>query len=179
MPGISIHLAAANKHLETHKIKDKDAFILGSISPDLEDDGKNRHHPSPGFRDSVISYLKGKVNLKECLPDFDINTDFGKGYFLHLVMDYEFSRALLKNGDKYRDLSYREFKDLLYHDYTVTNKHFMDKYNVVFPESMKEFSASEDGTPAILDLEEIDKIIEWLGALDLDEYLSDYLSSEC
>ncbi len=178
MPGISIHLSVANKYLEMHEIKDKDAFLLGSVSPDLGSIDENLHHSAPNYRDNAISFLKGKVNLKKCLPDFDINTDFGKGYFLHLITDYEFSQLLLKDEEKYKDWSYREFKDPLYNDYAVTNRYFREKYHLVFPEIVKEFDIEEEGAPIIINLKDTDKLIEWLGSLDLNKYLDAVKDSE-
>lgn len=172
MPGISIHLAVAAKYMELHRVKDRDAFSVGSIAPDFAVDTDLSHHSSPNIRDSAFSFLIGKVNLKECLSDFDINTDYGKGYFLHLITDYEYYRCLAKDEDRYRDMPHYELKYLLYHDYAVSNKYYKKKYNFVFPDMVKKYDVLKEGKLFIIDLEETDKIIEWLGSIDLEEYLS-------
>ncbi|MBR3332044.1 hypothetical protein IKG28_00190 [Candidatus Saccharibacteria bacterium] len=172
MPGLSIHLSVANTYINKHKIKDKDAFLLGSVSPDISEDTDITHHSSPNIRNNALSFLLGKVILKDCLNDFDISTDFGKGYFLHLVTDYEFYRSLAEDEEKYRNMSYREIKDILYHDYFATSKYYKEKYNLVFPEIVKEYDTLGDETPLIIDIKKTDSIIEWLGSLNLSEYLN-------
>ena len=172
MPGLSIHLSVANTYIKKHEIKDKKAFLLGSVSPDITDDTDITHHSSPNFRNSALSFFLGKVNLKECLNDFDFNTDFGKGYFLHLVTDYEYYRSLAEDEERYRNMSYKEVKDLLYHDYYATSKYFKEKYDLVFPEVVKEYDTLGEEEPYIIDIEKTDDIIKWLGSLDLSKYLN-------
>ena len=171
MPGISIHLAASNAYLEKHPEENRDEFILGSISPDETEDSALTHHSTPGFRDGSMAFLLGKVNLRECLPDFDINTSFGRGYFYHLITDYEFFHNVAKDVERIERMSYRELKDQLYHDYSATSLFFKKKYKTVFPEIVAKYDFDYDEEPIIIDLDDTCKLIEKLSDIDLEKYM--------
>lgn len=118
MPGYVIHLSVANRYIEKHpeEIKDHNKFIEGVISPD-------------GVTDKSITHYgpkSSKVNLKLFLESNEINDDFNKGYFLHLVTDYLFYN---------RFLDY--FSKDIYNDYDILNKTLEEKYNVKIPEEVK------------------------------------------
>lgn len=169
MPGVTIHLAAANAYLALHSTKNRDEFIDGTLAPDEVEDSAVTHHSLPGFRNSAISFLQGKISLKDCLSDFNINTEFGRGYFLHLVIDHEFYRLLQKN-EVHTDMTYREFKDALYHDYYATTAHLNEKYGIVYPDYAEKWNKAIDGPTQIISAEEISEFIERMAAIDLDEY---------
>ena len=170
MPGINIHLAAVEEYLKLHPLERRNDFILGSIAPDLTDTDET-HHPLPGFETNAYTFLVGKVNLKECLPDFDISTSFGKGYFFHLITDYEFYTGMAAGKeDLYRNTDYREFKAKLYHDYESLNDKKKKKYNIKFPEAVKEWNISSLDVPLIIDINYVEKLISRLAHVDLLQY---------
>ncbi|MBR2994134.1 hypothetical protein IKF43_01945 [Candidatus Saccharibacteria bacterium] len=171
MPGITIHLAAANEYLKNHPDENKEEFINGSIAPDFTGDSIKSHHSSSNVFDSAMCYLRGKVNLRECIKDFDIDSSFGRGYFYHLITDDRFYSSLAVFEQQFKLLSYEELRNMLYHDYAVTNSFFKDKYKVVMPETVKEFDINKTGDSAIIDLGKVCDMIEGLGVLNLDEYL--------
>ena len=171
MPGLTIHLAAANEYLKNHPDEDATEFVNGAIAPDFVPDKIVSHHSRVNIRNDSLSFLLGKVVLKDCLPDFDINTSFGRGYFFHLITDDEFCRFLARDKDRIATMTYRELKDKLYHDYTATSMFLKNKYNVVFPEAAQEYDIDEPDDPLVIDLDDTCSVIEWLGTLDLDEYL--------
>lgn len=171
MPSIAIHLATAKEYLKNHPSENKDDFIMGSISPDLVPDTDVSHHPNPNSYENGWNYLVGKVNLEKCLPDFDFDTSFGRGYFLHLITDKEFYLALAKERDDFDKMSHAELKDILYSDYSVINGFFKEKYDLVFPEEVKEYDFSIPGKPKMLNVEKICGLITRLGKTDLDEYM--------
>ena len=170
VPSIAIHLATATEYLKNHPEENKDDFIIGSISPDLVPDTNISHHSNPNSFDNGLNYLVGKVDLKQCLKDFDFGTSFGRGYFLHLITDKEFYLALSKTRDDFGEMSHARLKELLYGDYSVVNGFFKEKYGLTFPEAVKEYDFSIAGEPKLLDVEKICRLIGELGEMDLGEY---------
>lgn len=141
MPGYVIHLSVANRYIEKHpeEIKDHNKFIEGVISPDGVTDKSTTHY---GPKSS-------KVNLKLFLESNEINDDFNKGYFLHLVTDYLFFN---------RFLDY--FSKDIYNDYDILNKTLEEKYNVKIPEEVKGKVFYKTGETKILNLESVIEFIE-------------------
>ena len=82
MAGYVIHLAVGEEYLRKHpnEIKSYDEFIQGIIAPDDVKD-KSLTHYGP---------KSSKVNLKNFFEEKDIDSDFNKGYFIHLLTDYIF-----------------------------------------------------------------------------------------
>ena len=118
MPSFAIHISVANEYMRKHvnEIKDVDGFILGTIEPDLVKDKKDK---------SVTHYgpVSSQVHLRKYLESNEINSDFDKGYFLHLITDYIFYNKII-------DI---EAKDI-YNDYDVLNKYLVEKYKVLVAE---------------------------------------------
>ena len=87
MPGYIIHLAVGNEFIKNHptEILDKDKFIDGVIYPDLTYDKSKTHY---GPKSSM-------TNLKNFFLDKEIDTDFNKGYCMHLITDYLFYNKFL------------------------------------------------------------------------------------
>ena len=108
MAGYVIHLAVAEAYIEKHpgSIKNYEEFIQGVIFPDSVSDKSITHY---GEKSS-------KVNLKKFLDDKEIDNDYNKGYFLHLVTDYIFYNHFLE-----------VFSKDIYNDYDVLNEKLQEK----------------------------------------------------
>lgn len=143
MPGYAIHLAVANEYMKKHpiEIKNKSDFLLGSISPDFTTkDKKGETHY--GENSSVLY-------LRKYLEKNNIDTDFNKGYFLHLITDYIFYNKLLE---------YTSTE--IYNDYDILNEYLVKKYNVEILDQIKDTIKVPVGTETkILHKELADKII--------------------
>lgn len=142
MPGYVIHLATANEYMKKHpnEIKNKNEFLLGTISPDFttkEKKGETHYGES-----SSILYLR------KYLEKNNIDTDFNKGYFLHLVTDYIFYNKLLECTSKD-----------IYNDYDILNKYLIEKYNVEILEQIKDKVFYAEGKTKILHKELAEKTI--------------------
>ena len=122
MPGFIIHIAVAKKYIDNFKndIKNENDFLQGVLAPDLFNDKYESHYHNYGEVCSGLNYL-----LKNC--NFDINSDYGKGYFLHVLTDYIFY-----NYDFKKEVYYVRSHNLktFYHDYDCTNKFLIQKYNL-------------------------------------------------
>ena len=167
MASITIHLAAANEYLKHHPEENRDDFLAGTIAPDYVPESMVTHHSKKNMRDNARTFIEGKIVLADCLSDFDINTPYGRGYFLHLLLDDEFYKLLKEDSADYIDLSYRDYKDIIYADYNKVNHYFKTKYDVVFFGKTKEYDIDEPGTPLLININTLSKVIEKLSKLDL------------
>ena len=173
MASITIHLAAANAYLRNHPNEHDDELILGTIAPDYYPNPELAHHSAANIYDSGKDFLLGKICLKKCLSDFDINTSFGKGYFLHLIIDDRFYRLLAQDIDKFERLPYRDFKEILYRDYCAVNDYFKKQYDVVFPKVAREYDISEPGTLRIINIDDVCNTIEEVSRIDLCNFYNE------
>lgn len=145
MAGYVIHLAIAKKYLEKNDIKDKDAFLSGVIMPDLLDK-----------RSSHYGENTSNPNLNEFLKANSLDSDYNKGYFLHLVTDYLFYNKFLSR-----------FSEDIYHDYNKLNEFLIRKYNIDIPSEIKQVVDFEDGEPVILDRDSVCEFIDFVADLDI------------
>ena len=147
MAGYVIHLAVANEYLKKYKedIKNKEEFINGIIYPD-QTKIKGETHYSP--------YYSSDVDLYEFVLDKkgELDTDFNKGYFLHLLTDYLFY-------NKYFRLPVDiDTAPGLYHDYDVLNDEIIEKYDVIIPDTIKNDCNSNTGDLIYLDRKKLDNL---------------------
>lgn len=158
MPGYIIHLAVAKVYSTKHikDINNYESFIDGVIFPDSVSDKSVTHY---GIESS-------KVNLKAFLEKNEIDNDYNKGYFLHLVTDYIFYNKFLEY-----------FSKDIYNDYDILNKTLQDKFNVIVPESVKEKVFFKEGKTVILKQEKIIKFIEEVSEYNLMDIKKEILKN--
>ena len=133
MPSIDIHLAIARQYLSKHAdIKNTFEFIKGNVAPDLVDDKKISHYTGEvKEKDNLIEDVSRKVRMEEYFKYNRIITDYDKGIFFHLVVDYLFfnnffdTEYLLQNTDD-------GFRKDLYYSYNLTNKYLKTKYDTSY-----------------------------------------------
>lgn len=149
MPGYVIHLAVAQEYLKKHEQEYSENFIIGSIEPDFTIDKSKTHYgKSPAY-----------TSLKSYLETNKIDTDFQKGYFLHLVTDYLFYNYYL---DEIK-------KPQIYNDYDMTNNPLIEKYKIALPDKVKEKVLFKRGTPQILTFSLACQIIDEVSELELEK----------
>lgn len=158
MPGYIIHLAVAKVYSIKHikDINNYESFIDGVIFPDSVSDKSVTHY---GIESS-------KVNLKAFLEKNEIDNDYNKGYFLHLVTDYIFYNKFLEY-----------FSKDIYNDYDILNKTLQDKFDVIVPESVKEKVFFKEGKTVILKQEKIIKFIEEVSEYNLMDIKKEILKN--
>lgn len=125
------------KHPED--IQDYNQFIEGVIFPDSVSDKSMTHY---GEKSS-------KVHLNYFLAERELEEDFDKGYFLHLVTDYIFY-------NKFLDYFSRD----IYQDYDILNQELQEKFHVKIPDRIKDKVFYQEGTTKILKLNEVVDFIE-------------------
>lgn len=149
MPGYVIHLAVANEYERKHKkqIKNHSEFINGIIYPDNVSDKLLTH------------YGKNSANsdLKKFIEEHNIEDDFEKGYFLHLITDFLFYNKCIEY-----------FSKDIYNDYDILNKMLEEKYKVILPDEIKDKVFYKEGELKLLNLDSIIKLIDETSEYDLD-----------
>lgn len=150
MPGFVIHLAVANEYIRKHpnEIKQEDSFLKGVIAPDFTDDKSKTHYA----KDSI------NTNLRLYLESNTINSDYDKGFFLHLITDCVFYQKYFKN-----------LTTSLYDDYDMLNKTIIEKYNVKVLKEIEEYAKYKQGEPQILKKDIIYKFIEEVSSFDIKD----------
>lgn len=161
MPGYVMHLAIANEYIRKHKneIQDKEEFYKGSIAPDqTTKENKKITHYGNG---------SAEVELRKYLKNNDINSDYNKGYFLHLVADYIFYNKLLEQTSKQ-----------IYNDYDILNEYLIQKYNVTILGEIKDNIFYSKGQTKILSMELAEKTINIVSDLNLEDVKNEIVSCE-
>lgn len=151
MAGYIMHLAVGEEYRRNYpdQINNEDEFIKGILYPDLTHDHSKTHY---GPKSS-------QVNLKSFFNNRDINSDFHKGYLIHLVTDYLFYNKFLKKFSK---------KDI-YTDYDITNMELKNEFNVKIPEEVIDMIFFKNGETKIIDLEETKDFIRKTGKYNLED----------
>ena len=160
MAGYVIHLAVGEEYLRIHPgdINDYNEFIEGIIYPDSVTD-KSLTHYGP---------KSSQVNLKKFFNDRDIEDDFNKGYFIHLVTDYLFYNKFLKVFSK----------KYIYTDYDILNKELENKFQVKVPEKVKDKVFYKTGETKILNLEDTIEFIKSTAKHNLNDIKTAVLNGD-
>lgn len=181
MASFNIHLAIGKRYIEKSKsIKNMNDFYKGIIDPDLVNDKKISHYTSVQDKTNLLKYLAGKVQLNEYLKINNIDNDYNKGVFLHLITDYLFFNNFF-NDTYLNNISYKEFCEDLYYSYDITNDYIENKYKIdytIFLElinnninkNKKEKNISTEIRKNILPYSILDEFIEYVSNISLEEY---------
>ncbi len=164
MAGFTIHLAVGEQYIEKHtgKIKDEKEFIRGIVAPDLNEKmtdiekNKSKSHYGKWEEYSSITNIEQFLNDK----NVNINEDYWKGYFLHLLTDYYFYNIdFLKESNEIA-----KAKDHFYHDYDCLNKYLIEKYDVSKYDiwTIRKYINVISDNPKYL---EINKVIKFIGKI--------------
>ena len=159
MAGYVIHLAVGEEYMRNfpNDIKNHEEFVDGIIEPDGVTD-KSLTHYGP---------KSSKVNLKKFFSDKDIDSDFNKGYFLHLLTDYLFYNRFLTR-----------FSKSIYNDYDILNRALQDKFKVKIPDKVKDKVFFKDGQTEILNLKETEEFIMKVASYNLNDVKKSVLKED-
>lgn len=150
MAGYVIHLAVGEEYLRNfpNEIINYKEFIDGIIYPDSVTD-KSLTHYGP---------KSSQVHLDQFFKDKDLDTDFNKGYFIHLVTDYLFYNKFLTVFSK----------KYMYNDYDILNKSLEDRFKVKIPDKIKNSVFYNNGETKILNLDDTIKFIKETASYDIN-----------
>lgn len=169
MPGFTIHIAIAKQYIKKHntEIKNEEEFIKGSIAPDMNEklDGpaedKSKTHYGKWGKYEVTTYIDEFLNDTE----IDIQQDFWKGYFLHLVTDHYFYNKFFK--EEHQEII--KNNDRFYYDYDCLNKELIEKYNLTILDNIKKYMNLYDEKPKYLKKLKVIDFIDNISNIDIQE----------
>lgn len=188
MASFNIHLAVGIRYVEKQEtIKDIESFYKGIVDPDLADDKKASHYSGSRNKENILLYLENKVLLNEFLKKENIDTDYQKGIFLHLITDYLFFNNFF-DKEYLKNISYEEFCKDLYYSYAKTNKYLEEKYKIDdskykekinnnIKKDYKEKNASSEFGNNILPFSKLDEFIEYISDIDLIKYKDEIIKN--
>lgn len=169
MPGITIHIAVAKQYMKKHKleIKDEEEFFKGSLAPD-----RNQDMTKSAENKSETHYGKWQdyetiINIDEFLKDskVDMEQDYWKGYFLHLLTDHYFCNVYFK---KQVD-EIKKNNDQFHYDYNCLNKVLLKKYKIEIIDNLKKHMNIYDKQPKYLKESKIIDFIEEISSMNIKD----------
>lgn len=168
-----MHISTAMVHLEKFDdIIDQEQFIQGVVAPDVLGEMGDKVATHYGGYEKPNETIKDKFNRKTYLLKFlqnnTLNSDYNRGYFLHLVGDYYFFNELL-----YRP----EFEEIynkyaIYDDYAIVQKTIKEKYGGQYTPETQKWDIYQTGQLTYLEYDSLFHFIEFCGAIDLDALAS-------
>lgn len=165
MPSFVIHLAVAEEYIRRHKkeIKNIEEFKKGSIDPDITDNKYKSHYGN---------YAEKHIGLKPFLEqtEIDINSDYGKGYFIHLLADEIFYHNDFKKEHDYTMTHNLNF----YNDYDCLNGKLLKKYkNITLPDELKKYTKQIKEKPKFLNYKRVKKFIKNISKKTIEEQIAE------
>ena len=178
-----LHLLIGERYYKKHKISNKDAFLKGCFAPDIIGSKPQTHFSNIIDFKTYTEALKSKVDLtKFKMSDWDLNNDYQKGEFLHIIIDYYFYANYLIHADgyqKYYDKDFGEVKDAIYQEYDILGYYIMSKYPKLnynlLPESGKTI---KKGKMKIFSRKGISKFVKFCEKLDLNQLYTNLKTRE-
>ena len=171
MPGFVIHIAIAKEYERKHKneIKNTEEFIKGAIAPDyisITNPNENKNKTHYGIWGDWTSNNQ-EIHLNEFLEDkkVNLNTDYWKGYFIHLLVDDYFDRIYFRQEAKQA----KENHDTFHNDYDSLNTEIIKRYHLEPMEKIKKYMKQIEDKPKYLQLEKIIQFIEEMSNINLTQ----------
>lgn len=188
MPSYCIHLAIGNLYAKMNKVNDKKAFDEGIIAPDFAKDKEKSHYSAPRDKKYLVDFLHKKVGLKSYLQNNEIDSDYKRGEFLHLITDYIYFNKFFTS----EEISLRgdDFMSTMYYSYDIVKEYVEEKYNVEYPgdlavvmqaiDEKRKLLGFDKGVMKdnILPQEKLDKFIEFCAGINLEEFKNEVLGNE-
>lgn len=169
MPGFTIHIATAKEYMKKHKleIKNEQEFINGAIAPDMNEnlegpaEDKSKTHYGKWGKYEVTTYIdKFLKDLKVNLED-----DFWKGYFLHLLTDHYFYNKVFK--EEHQQII--KNNDRFYYDYDCLNRSLIERYKIDILDNIKKFMNMYEEKPKYLKESKIIDFIEEISSMNIED----------
>lgn len=179
MPNYLTHLAIARVYAGKHDVQDAPDFLKGNIAPDImRTEGIKHHYKHKLNPQDIKKSATDRIDLVKCLSEIDITTDFGRGVFLHMLVDnfcyfnvlnFEKFQASISHGadiqasihksfDKYSDYLSKKY-DIDFVDFKVTG---WEQKIIEDQTQWAKLMEQRIGVDDILEIEMLDKFIDWI-----------------
>ena len=150
MASFNTHLAIAKLYAKRNKIKDLNAFYIGSIDPDLTEDKDTTHYGfTPDSFEHAWIRVASKVDLKKFLENNPLDNDLNLGRFLHLVTDQKY----------FNEFYGKDFLIKLDHDKFMADNFY--SYHIINPYLIEKYSLSDMKVQEIMDYDYMQKKIQF------------------
>ncbi len=164
MPSWCIHIAIASEYIKKHKneIKDKEEFLKGTIDPDISDNKYESHYDN---------YKEKHNGISPFLKKEKVESDYWKGYFLHLVADDLFYNKIFK-----KETEYVENNDLsFYHDWECLNKDLIKTYKIekLLTDRVKKNCEIVNGDPEYIDFTRVKNFIDGISEVAIEKQIEE------
>lgn len=181
-----MHLCIGKKVAQKLNNSDRKEFLIGNLAPDLSKITNQSRYISHFLKKVNVNGVEREVpDIESFISEYKerLNEPFIQGYLCHLISDdiwfknyipnhvvaitEDKSQILLRDIDDY--IPYRNFKDMMYRDYTRTNQYLFDLYKL----NLKKFDNMDIDNPNVkeFEFEEIHRLIEQIS------YFLEYTSS--
>ena len=174
MAHVSIHEVIAQLYMRKNKneINDEIEFIKGSVAPDLTEDLSERLQNIYKHKTHYGKWSNGETetNIDKFLEDqnIDINKDYWKGYFLHLMTDhYFYNKCFVKEFENMKKDkgSFRIDCDFIFED-------ILKKYNLELSIYTSKYINIQKGEPQYLKLDKVIEFIEKISDMSIQEKIA-------
>lgn len=181
MASFGIHLAIGKRYCEKVGMTDGVKEIYrGIIAPDLVENKMVSHYSGELVKGDLVNNLPNKVLLTNFLTNENIDTDYQKGVFLHLITDYLFFNDFF-DKEFIAGVSYLKFCEDLYYSYDTLDKYLVEKYSLDYSDfsdalseniakTMNKFQIDKEEYSNILPTDKVDEFIERVSSIDLEKY---------
>ena len=181
MASFGIHLAIGKRYCEKVGMTDGVKEIYrGIIAPDLVENKMVSHYSGELVKVDLVNNLPNKVLLTNFLTNENIDTDYQKGVFLHLITDYLFFNDFF-DKEFIAGVSYLKFCEDLYYSYDTLDKYLVEKYSLDYSDfsdalseniakTMNKFQIDKEEYSNILPTDKVDEFIERVSSIDLEKY---------
>lgn len=173
MPGFTIHIAIGKEYIKKHKghIQNESEFIKGTIAPDLDENKIDLAKDKSKTHYGKWGNYQVKTNIKSFLQDakVTIDTDYWKGYLLHLLVDHYFYNisfqqeleAIIQNKDKFYD------------DYDCLNFELITRFQIEILENVKKYMKIDKNKkePKYLKKDKVIQFIEEMSNINLEKQM--------
>lgn len=190
MPNYLTHLAIAKVYARKHDVRDVPDFLKGNIAPDImRAEGTVHHYKHKLESQDIKKSATDRIDLVRCLSEIDTATDFGKGVFLHMlvdnfcyfnVLDFEkFQQAINHGADIQASIhkSFEKYSDYISKKYNID---FVDFRVTGCEQKIKEDQAQwaelmkqRIGVDDILEIVMLDKFIDWVTKQPIESIIAD------
>lgn len=120
MASLMLHLVVAEQYYKYNELTEKMEFLKGNLAPDLCEYKEAGHFVEDKPYKTYVESIKERVDLKKFCSKVSLDSDFNKGYFFHLVVDYVFYKLYLPTLKAYTlldEMEYDKAISLVYDEY--------------------------------------------------------------
>lgn len=188
MASYSIHLAIAKRYIEKNNIGNKVDIYKGTIDPDLVENKNVSHYVNRDEIDTIDKIKDFSAGLYDFLKINDIESDYNKGLFIHLITDYLFFNMYL-DKEYMASIKFENFDKDLYYSYDKTNGYLKKKYNIssifnneylkLYREKIEiDFEPIDGEYKLLINEDKIYEFIEFVSDIDLERYKNKILENK-